>query len=122
MTLWARAVPQIRTPAPSASDHVDTLIYSGEVLSNDQAQPHSFTSDVESSSADTSGGNSSGSENGDRSKFEEDPLIQSICVRTTNLSTVLGPGVYTRVLGRGRCASTSTLTSRRSLASVPFVL
>ncbi|RSM15287.1 hypothetical protein CEP52_000852 [Fusarium oligoseptatum] len=65
-----------RTPAPSTSDHVDTLIYSGEVLSNDQAQPHSLTSDVESSSADTSGGNSSGSENGDRSKFEEDPLIR----------------------------------------------
>ncbi|RSL89215.1 hypothetical protein CEP51_001319 [Fusarium floridanum] len=76
MILWARAVPQIRTPAPSTSDHVDTLIYSGEVLSNDQAQPHSLTSDVESSSADTSGGNSSGSENGDRSKFEEDPLIR----------------------------------------------
>lgn len=61
------------------------MISLGEVLSNDdQAQLHSFTSDVESSSADTSGGNSSGSGKRDRSKFEEDPLIRmekDECVR-----------------------------------------
>ncbi|KAI8714555.1 hypothetical protein NCS52_01175500 [Fusarium sp. LHS14.1] len=69
---------------PSTSDDVDSLIYSSEVPSNDQAQLHSFTSDVESSSADTSGGNSSRSDNRDRSKFEEDPLIRmekDECVR-----------------------------------------
>ncbi|KAI8659661.1 hypothetical protein NCS56_01183700 [Fusarium sp. Ph1] len=50
------------------------------------------------------------------------PGEQSIFVRTINLYTVLGPDVHTRVLGQGRCASTSTLTGRRSLASVLFVL
>ncbi|WAO94015.1 Hypothetical protein NCS54_01157700 [Fusarium falciforme] len=50
------------------------------------------------------------------------PGERNIFARTTNLFTVLGPDVHTRVLGKRRCGSTSTPTSRRSLASVLFVL
>ncbi|KAI8657693.1 hypothetical protein NCS57_01148000 [Fusarium keratoplasticum] len=72
------SMPQMAMDLPvlDVSDDVGSLISSGEVLSHDQAQLHSFISDVESSSADTSGGNNSGSENSERFKFEEDPLIR----------------------------------------------
>lgn len=61
---------------PVPSDDVDSLTYSGEVLINDQAQAHSLTSDDDSSSADTSSGSISGTENGYGLRYREDAIIR----------------------------------------------
>ncbi|KAJ3458304.1 hypothetical protein MRS44_012413 [Fusarium solani] len=98
-------------PVPVPSDDVDSLTYSGEVLINDQAQAHSLTSDDDSSSADTSSGSISGTENGYGLRYREDAIIRM------RKDECVEDGIF--FCNRENCTKRYRSNSRRTWARLP---